>query len=97
MKPPLDKKGKSKEKGKDKQKQPDKGKGKESQQPTYDYLDGLVHDVALKAELLKGYEQFKVHTSPRKSDLVMLIYRLGRRLHGQRSVTDGAALVITIE
>ncbi|TFK75038.1 hypothetical protein BDN72DRAFT_892719 [Pluteus cervinus] len=60
LKPPLDKKGKNKETGKDKQKQGDKGKGKESQQPAYDYLDGLVHDVALKAELLKGYEQFKV-------------------------------------
>jgi PPOX class probable F420-dependent enzyme len=28
--------------------------------------------------------------------LVMLIYRLGRRLRGQRSVADGAALTITI-
>ena len=29
--------------------------------------------------------------------LVMLIYRLGRRLRGQRSVADGAALAITVE
>jgi PPOX class probable F420-dependent enzyme len=29
--------------------------------------------------------------------LVMLIYRLGRRLRGQPSVADGAALAITIE
>ena len=29
--------------------------------------------------------------------LVMLIYRLGRRLRGQRSVPDGAALAITVE
>jgi uncharacterized protein len=29
--------------------------------------------------------------------LVMLIYRLGRRLRGQRSVADGAALEITVE
>ena len=28
---------------------------------------------------------------------VMLIYRLGRRLRGQRSVADGAALAITVE
>jgi PPOX class probable F420-dependent enzyme len=29
--------------------------------------------------------------------LVMVIYRLGRRLRGQRSVADGAALAITVE
>ena len=29
--------------------------------------------------------------------LVMLIYRVGRRLHGQRSLGDGAALEITVE
>jgi PPOX class probable F420-dependent enzyme len=29
--------------------------------------------------------------------LVMLAYRLGRRLRGQRSVADGAALAITVE
>lgn len=29
--------------------------------------------------------------------LVMLMYRLGRRLRGQQSVADGAALAITIE
>jgi PPOX class probable F420-dependent enzyme len=29
--------------------------------------------------------------------LVMLMYRLGRRLRGQQSVVDGAALAITIE
>jgi PPOX class probable F420-dependent enzyme len=29
--------------------------------------------------------------------LVMLIYRIGRRLRGQRSVPDGAALAITVE
>jgi uncharacterized protein len=29
--------------------------------------------------------------------LVMLMYRLGRRLRGQQSVPDGAALAITIE
>ena len=28
---------------------------------------------------------------------VMLIYRLGRRLRGQRSLADGAALAITFE
>ena len=28
--------------------------------------------------------------------LVMLIYRLGRRLRGRRSVADGAALAITV-
>jgi PPOX class probable F420-dependent enzyme len=29
--------------------------------------------------------------------LVMLIYKLGRRLRGQRSVADGAALAITVQ
>ena len=29
--------------------------------------------------------------------LVMLLYRLGRRLHGQPSLADGAALAITVE
>jgi hypothetical protein len=29
--------------------------------------------------------------------LVMLFYRLGRRLRGRRSVADGAALAITVE
>jgi hypothetical protein len=29
--------------------------------------------------------------------LVMLIYRLGRRLRGRRSLADGAALAITVE
>ena len=29
--------------------------------------------------------------------LVMLFYRLGRRLRGQRSVADGAALAITVD
>jgi PPOX class probable F420-dependent enzyme len=29
--------------------------------------------------------------------LVMVFYRLGRRLRGQRSVADGAALAITVE
>ena len=29
--------------------------------------------------------------------LIMLIYRLGRRLRGRRSVADGAALSITVE
>ena len=28
--------------------------------------------------------------------VVMLIYRIGRRLRGQRSVADGAALAITV-
>jgi PPOX class probable F420-dependent enzyme len=29
--------------------------------------------------------------------LVMLLYRLGRRLRGRRSVADGAALAITVD
>jgi len=40
-----------------------KGKGKEKQKEpalTYDYSEASVHDMALKAEITKGYERFKV-------------------------------------
>ncbi|KAG1746656.1 uncharacterized protein EDB91DRAFT_1118237 [Suillus paluster] len=54
---------KSKDKGKGKAN--DKGKGKEKEQasalqPSYDYHDGSLHDYALRAHLLRGYEQFKL-------------------------------------
>jgi hypothetical protein len=38
-------------------------KAKENEQPiVYDYHDASVHDVALRADILRGYEQFKVWT-----------------------------------
>lgn len=50
-------KAKSKEKGKE------KGKGKETEMqtgPVYDFLEGSVHDIALRQDILRGYERFKV-------------------------------------
>lgn len=44
-------------------KKPDKDKGKE-QEVVYDYHDGAVQDIALRAHLLRGYEQFKVRLTP---------------------------------
>ncbi|KAF9269141.1 hypothetical protein L218DRAFT_422502 [Marasmius fiardii PR-910] len=40
-----------------------KGKGNEKQREipvTYDYSDASVHDMALRADLMKGYERFKL-------------------------------------
>lgn len=52
-------------KPKDKGKGNGKGKGKEKEkagtlQPSYDYHEGSFHDYALRAHLLRGYEQFKL-------------------------------------
>lgn len=44
-------KGKSKGKGKEPEHKPD---------TTYDYHDGSVRDIALRAHILNGYEQFKL-------------------------------------
>ncbi|KAG1880361.1 hypothetical protein C8R48DRAFT_683684 [Suillus tomentosus] len=52
-------------KPKDKGKGNGKGKGKEKEkastlQPSYDYHEGSFHEYALRAHLLRGYEQFKL-------------------------------------
>ncbi|KAG1814547.1 hypothetical protein EV424DRAFT_1325928 [Suillus variegatus] len=52
-------------KPKDKGKGNGKGKGKEKEKastllPSYDYHEGSFHDYALRAHLLRGYEQFKL-------------------------------------
>ena len=57
--PPPTNKGKSKDKGKSGAKAADKGKNAESS-VVYDYHDGSVHDFALRAQILRGYEEFKV-------------------------------------
>ena len=43
-------------------KSPSKGKKLEppKQEPLFDYHEGLVHDIALKAHLQRAYELFKV-------------------------------------
>ncbi|KAI0246709.1 hypothetical protein BJV78DRAFT_1348660 [Lactifluus subvellereus] len=39
----------------------DKGKGKSAERSVvYDYHDGSVHDLALRAQVLRGYEEFKL-------------------------------------
>ena len=48
----------AKEKLKSKSKPTDKGKEKDL--APYEYEDGSVHDNALRADILKGYERFKV-------------------------------------
>jgi hypothetical protein len=49
----------AKGKSKSKSKPTDKGKEKELSAP-YEYEDGSVHDNALHADIIKGYERFKV-------------------------------------
>jgi hypothetical protein len=49
----------AKGKSKSKSKPTDKGKEKDTSAP-YEYEDGSVHDIALHADILKGYERFKV-------------------------------------
>lgn len=51
---PVDKKGKSKDKSKLVE------KAKEEVEITYDYEDGSVQDIALRAGILQAYERFKV-------------------------------------
>ncbi len=53
-------KGKSNDKGKNNIKGKEKGKGKEEDPLVYDYEEGSVHDGALKEDLMRGYERFKV-------------------------------------
>ena len=53
--PPANK-GKSKDKGKSGAKAIDKGESS----VVYDYHDASVHDLALRAQVLRGYEEFKV-------------------------------------
>ncbi|KAI0065547.1 hypothetical protein BV25DRAFT_1880490 [Artomyces pyxidatus] len=49
--------GKGKQRGKEKEK--DKAKDNEGD-PGYDYHDGSVHDMSVRAQLLRGYEEFKL-------------------------------------
>ncbi|KAF9460520.1 hypothetical protein BDZ94DRAFT_1265778 [Collybia nuda] len=52
---------KGKGKGKEKTRIPEKGKGKETTtEPVYDFLEGSVLDIALKQDILRGYDQFKL-------------------------------------
>jgi len=50
-----------KEKGKLKGKEREKERGKDKDVPVYDYEDSSVHDGALKEDIMRGYERFKVY------------------------------------
>ncbi|KAG6900327.1 hypothetical protein C0993_012524 [Termitomyces sp. T159_Od127] len=52
---------KGKGKTKDRSKANEKGKDKDLKNtPLYDYQEGSIHDLALRADILRGYEQFKL-------------------------------------
>ena len=52
---------KGKGKSKDKSKSNENGKEKGLNNALlFDYQEGSVHDLALRADILRGYEQFKV-------------------------------------
>jgi hypothetical protein len=56
-----------KTKGKEKEKPKISDTGKDPSTPPYDYLEGSVHDVALRQDVLRGYERFKVRRSQLES------------------------------
>ena len=53
-------KEKGKLKGKEREKERDE-RGKDKDVPVYDYEDSSVHDGALKEDIMRGYERFKVY------------------------------------
>lgn len=60
---PPQAKAKSRAKEKEKSKFPETGE-KDPSQPTYDYHEGSIHDIALRQDILRGYERFKVSLRP---------------------------------
>ncbi|KAF8074730.1 hypothetical protein FPV67DRAFT_1474742 [Lyophyllum atratum] len=80
---------KSKGKSKDKSKSTEKGKEKEKESesaPLFDYQEGSVHDLALRADLLRGYEQFKL-THGSLTSILATIGREGLELQLERFFT----------
>ena len=64
----------SKSQGKSKAKPLEKGAEKEKGPgPAYDYDDGSVNDVAIRAHVLRGYERFKVCTEKLMSQDATLV------------------------
>jgi hypothetical protein len=51
---------KSKTREREKPKTPESGQEKDPSKPIYDYHEGSVYDVALRLDILRGYERFKV-------------------------------------
>ncbi|GLB43405.1 putative fungal domain of unknown function (DUF1712) [Lyophyllum shimeji] len=58
--PPEKSKGKSREKPKSREKGKESVKESTESAPLFDYQEGSVHDLALRADILRGYEQFKL-------------------------------------
>jgi PPOX class probable F420-dependent enzyme len=54
-------------------------------------------EVLTSTEELERVQKLLMERYKLSYRVVMLFYRLGRRLRGQRSVADGAALAITVE
>jgi PPOX class probable F420-dependent enzyme len=54
-------------------------------------------EVLTAAPKLERVQKLLIERYKLSYRIVMLIYRVGRRLRGQRSVADGAALAITVE
>ena len=66
--------------------------GKLRSEPVPAHVEVLTATPALERVQNLLIERYKISYR-----LVMLIYRLGRRLRGHRSVADGAALAITVD
>ena len=66
--------------------------GKLHSEPVSARAEVLTADVELERVRKLLLERYKISYR-----VVMLFYRLGRRLRGQQSVADGAALAITVE
>jgi PPOX class probable F420-dependent enzyme len=71
---------------------PCRADGKLRSEPVPARVEVLTATAALERVQNLLVERYKISYR-----LVMLFYRVGRRLRGQRSVADGAALAITVE
>ncbi|KAG5649611.1 hypothetical protein H0H81_002856 [Sphagnurus paluster] len=80
-------------KGKSGSKSTEKGKEKERESPettiVFDYQEGSVHDLALRADILRGYEQFKL-THGSFTSILSKIGREGLQLQLERFFTPWA-------
>ncbi|KAG6850561.1 hypothetical protein H0H93_011760 [Arthromyces matolae] len=79
------------DKGKGKSNSNEKGKGKGKDQENnntslYDYQEGSVHDISLRADILRGYEQFKL-THGSFTNILSTIGREGLELQLERFFT----------
>jgi len=73
---------KGKEKGRLKGKEREKERGKDKDVPVYDYEDGSVHDGALKEDIMRGYERFKVYVVFLLLECFLILFFLFKLIHG---------------